>query len=262
MLAIVAGMGALPSRVVNALDTPPLITNVAGYAPEGLSPEFEFSLERIASFFTALKDRDVTEVCFVGAVRRPGFNPDKVEPDSYPFVARIVEAAQKGDDGALKALLAMFEEAGFAICGAHEIAPDLLLEPGSKTTRSPDRDDDEEVRRAVTILNQTGAADIGQACVIHRGQAIALETAFGTDWMLTSLQNRPDGTGGVLYKAPKPDQEMRIDMPTIGPDTIRLAAKAGLDGVAIKAGGVMVLDPDEVMRMADELGLYFWVRLS
>ena len=94
------------------------------------------------------------------------------------------------------------------------------------------------------------------------GQALALEGSFGTDWMLDSLTHRSDGGGGILYKAPKPGQDRRIDLPTIGPETVRAASAAKLDGIVIEAGGVMLLDLDETVRSAEDCGLFIWARQS
>ncbi|MGI9389064.1 MAG: LpxI family protein [Boseongicola sp.] len=260
MLALIAGQGRLPAQVAAAAAAPVIVTNVAGYQPDGLTPEFDFKLERIASFFSALHDRGVSEVCFAGAVRRPGFDPTRVDDASLQFVERIVGAAQKGDDGALRTLLLLFEEAGFVIRAAQDIAPNLLPEAGAQTDISPTRDDDEEAIRAVAVLNALGPLDVGQSCVVHMGQVLALEAGFGTDWMLQTLTMRPDGRGGLLYKAPKPGQDRRIDFPVIGPETVDAAAAAGLSGIAIEAGGVMLLDRDESIRRADAAGMFIWAR--
>jgi len=262
MLALIAGQGRLPAHVAAACADPILVTNVAGYQPAGLTPEIEFSLERISSFFSALHDRGVTEVCFAGAVRRPGFDPARVEDASQHFVERIVAAAQKGDDGALRTLLQLFEEAGFLVRAVQDIAPKLLPEAGAQTEISPTRDDDEEAIRAAAVLNALGPLDVGQSCVVHLGQVLALEAGFGTDWMLQSLTMRPDDRGGLFYKAPKPGQDRRIDFPVIGPETVDGALAAGLNGIAIEAGGVMLLDQDEAIRRADAAGMFIWVRQS
>jgi len=102
--------------------------------------------------------------------------------------------------------------------------------------------------------------DIGQACVVQSHQALAIEGIYGTDWMLRSLTTRPDDGGGVLFKAPKPGQDRRVDLPAIGPDTIVAACAAGLSGVVIEAGGVMVLDQSGVLAECDRLGLFLWLR--
>ena len=106
------------------------------------------------------------------------------------------------------------------------------------------------------------AADIGQCCAIRARQAIAVENTFGTNWMLQSLRQRPDGQGGILFKAPKPGQDRRADLPAVGPPTVELAAQAGLSGIVLEAGSVIVLEQEEVVAACDRLGLFLWLRAS
>ena len=259
MLALIAGNGALPVHAAKALPDPPLVAAVEGTAPE-LPHDLTASLNHLASLIEALRARGVTELCFAGGMRRLGFDPAKVEPASQPYIDRIVAAHRKGDDGALRIILSIFEEAGFAIRAVQDIAPDLLPPKGSATGKAPSRDTAEEAAVADRILAAMGAADIGQACVLNHGQPIAIESAFGTDWMLDSLRHRPDGQGGILFKSPKPGQDRRVDLPTIGPSTVQGAAKAGLEGIVIEAGGVLVLDYKACVKAADDAGMFLWVR--
>jgi len=177
-----------------------------------------------------------------------------------PLVPLIGQAMASGDDGALRAAIAIFEQAGFTVSGAHEIAPDLLLPAGCPTSAQPGDSDRTDAARGADIIAAMSVADIGQACVVKLHQALAVEGSFGTDWMLRSLTTRPDAGGGVLFKAPKPGQDRRVDLPAIGPDTIVAACAAGLSGVVIEAGGVMVLDQQQVLAECDRLGLFLWVR--
>ena len=114
--------------------------------------------------------------------------------------------------------------------------------------------------RGAEIVAALSAADVGQGCVVLKRQALAIESAYGTDWMLASLTARPDTAGGVLVKMPKDGQDRRVDLPTIGVTTVEAAAQARLDGITIEAGGVLVLDRDAVRAACDRLGLFLWVR--
>ena len=261
MLALIAGTGALPKHLAEAADTPPLVAALARFPPDTLEPDITFRIETLGTALATLKDRGVTEVCFAGALRRHPIEPAEIDAATLPLVPRMAEALKQGDDAALRTVLAIFEEAGFAIKAAHEIAPDLLPEPGILTETQPSDADTADTARAAEVLAALGPADVGQGCVVHRRHVLAIETAFGTDWMLATLENRPDsGSGGVLLKAPKPGQDRRIDLPAIGPGTVDAAARAGLDGIAIAAGGVMVLDRAATIAAADEAGLFLWVR--
>lgn len=260
MLALIAGQGRLPAVLASSLDQPPLVASLEGFIPDGLPVDLTFGIEHLGSFMAELKAKGVTEVCFAGAVRRPPLDPSAIDAATMPLVPRIMHALQLGDDAALRVVLEIFEEAGVSIRAAHEVLPELLPDAGVITATPLSSTAEKDAAIAAEIVAALGAADVGQACAVKAGQALALEGSYGTDWMLDSLANRPDSVGGILYKAPKPGQDRRIDLPTIGPETGRAAAAAKLDGIVIEAGGVMVLDMDETVKSADDLGLFIWVR--
>ncbi len=266
MLALVAGLGDLPAAVYAAVaerGDPLYLVEFEGRGstvPQEV-PRDLFRLENLGSLLQRLTDAGVTEVCFAGAVTRPEIDPTKIDVATAPLIQRIAGALAKSDDAALREFLAMFEEAGLTIRAAHNVAPDLLPVPGILTETQPGDGTEADATRGTAVVGAMGAADVGQACVIHRRQALAVEALLGTDWMLDSLAAAPQElTGGILYKAPKPDQDRRVDLPTIGPDTVARAAKAGLRGIVIPEGGVMVLDRDATVRAADKAGLFLWVR--
>lgn len=259
MLALIAGEGRLPAILVDNLAELPYIAALEDHPPDFLVPDRRFRLETLGALLAALRAAGVTEVCFAGAVRRPAIDPARLDAATLPLVPRMMAALGRGDDGALRELLAIFEEAGFAIRAADEIAPALMPPEGVPTARAPGERDRADAARAERIMAALGPLDVGQSCVVRDGQVLAIEGRFGTDWMLASLRRRPDGRGGLLYKAQKPGQDRRIDLPVIGPGTVAAAARAGLDGIAVAAGGVLVLDLDAVVRAADVAGLFLWI---
>ncbi|MCV2886718.1 LpxI family protein [Ruegeria aquimaris] len=260
MLALIAGAGALPDEVAIRLQDRPLVCSMAGFLPDRLKPDVVFRIEHLGSFLADLKARGVTEVCMAGAVGRPVVDPSQIDTATLPLVPVIQQALATGDDGALRAVIGLIEQAGMTVRAAQEIAPDLLLPVGCVTASAPGDQESSDARRGATILRAMAVADVGQACVVHRGQALAIESVFGTDWMLNSLAQRPDAGGGVLYKAPKPGQDRRADLPTIGIDTVTAAVAAGLSGIVIEAGGVIVLDQSRVIAECDRLGLFLMVQ--
>ena len=270
MLALIAGEGKLPAVLVENIadqnkrdhgdENLPFIASLEGYLPDYLVPDRVFRIEHLGTLIDEFRALGVKEVCFAGSIARPAIDPSKIDPATMPLVPRMMAALQKGDDGALREVIAIFEDAGMTIRAANEFASALLPVQAVYTTRRPDPQNESDATRGVAILETLGALDIGQSCVVCRQQALAIEGQFGTDWMLASLQARPDGKGGVFYKAAKPGQDRRIDLPVVGVDTIVGAQKAGLDGVVVEEDGVMVLDLAAVTRTADELGLFFWVR--
>ena len=260
MLALIAGTGALPGEVVGNLATKPLICSMAGNDPTSVDVDLNFRLEHLGSFLIKLTDRGITEICMAGAVGRPKIDPSAIDAATFPLVPVLQAALGAGDDGALRAVIQIFETSGFTVRAAQDVAPGLLMQAGVPTQVQPGELDKADALRGAEVVIAMSNADVGQSCAIRTRQAIAVENSFGTDWMLKALQNRPDGQGGLLFKAPKPAQDRRVDLPTIGPATVEMAADAGLSGIVLEAGGVIVLAQEEVIATADRLGLFLWLR--
>jgi len=284
MLAVICGAGDLPAAVAEARGGA-LVCVLDGFAPSGLTPDLEFRLETLGSLIDALQRRGVSEVCFCGHISRPAFDPAKLNAMTRPLAPMFQKALSLGDDGALRIVLQIFAEAGFQILAAHDAAPRLLPEAGVLTLAQPDAA--AEARLGDRVLAEMGKADQGQACVLRGEQVLAREGADGTDAMLRRLSG-DDGhldavsglmdLGGsvlgaaadwlsgqsagrpVLFKAPKPGQDRRADLPVIGPRTVAEAARAGLGGIIIEAGGVMVLHREKVVAACNAAGLFLWVR--
>ncbi|MEM8654631.1 MAG: UDP-2,3-diacylglucosamine diphosphatase LpxI [Pseudomonadota bacterium] len=298
MLALITGTGALPAVVAGHQSQPPLICALDGHPPDGLTVDIWFRLETIGTLLHQLVERGITDICFCGAIRRPGFNPLKLDARTMPLVPTLAKAVKDGEDAALRAILGLFESRGMQVHGPHNLVPDLLPPTGTLTRTPVPAGTQLEVQAAEQVSVEQSRADEGQSCVIRDRQVIAREGASGTDAMLRSLTDRPAKSmppaddpfgaamdfvgdvlddaadwlsgpvaearakpvGGIFFKAPKPGQDRRIDLPTIGPTTARAVIEARLDGMVLAAGGVMVLERAEVVRLLDEAGLFLWVR--
>lgn len=265
-VAIIAGGGALPSALAAAAPGRPFVAALDGFAPEGLVPDLTFRIERLYPFFAALHEAGVTAVCFAGAVRRPRLDPALFDPLTAGIVPRLMASLAQGDDATLREVIALFEEDGFRVIGADGIAPALVPGEGVWAGALTGRDR-EDAARAALIANALGRVDVGQGCVVQQGLCLAAETLAGTDAMLAQVGALPAGLRpdpargrGLLYKAPKPLQDRRIDLPALGPDTVARAAAAGLGGIAWQAGGVICLDLPQMQRAADAAGLFLWAR--
>ena len=255
MLALISGRGSLPAQVAEALDLPPLVCVLAGYAPDALEPDITFRLEHLGTLLQQLEARGVGEVCFCGAIERPPFDPAALDAATVPLVPIIMQAMGSGDDAALRAVMSLFEAKGFTVRAAHEVAPQILAPEGllagpdaTETMRS-------DLARADAVLAALGPLDVGQACVVGAGQVWGIETIGGTDHLLATLPEGVRGAGAILVKAPKAGQDLRADMPTIGPETVAGAAAAGLTGIVLTAGEVILLDPEGTRRLAQDAGI-------
>lgn len=259
--ALIAGQGALPGRIAAAMTArgEPFITaELMGFEADipGQKP-ISFRLERLVPFLDRLQDEGVTQVCLAGAVRRPQLEPDLFDARTAMLLPSLLAALRPGDDGALRTILALFEDHGFAVVGADRLAPDLLPPAGILTALAPAARHEEDAAVGEATVDRMGQEDSGQASIIAGAAVVAQEGPDGTDAL---LRTTPPAPGGILFKAPKPLQDRRVDLPVIGPGTAELAAAAGLAGLVIEAGGVMVLDLDRTLSILDERGLFLWVR--
>ncbi|PFG63410.1 hypothetical protein AXZ77_2017 [Thioclava sp. ES.031] len=262
--ALIAGAGRLPAILTEA--APDILVCEMIGAPCDLDGEhLRFRIERLVPFLDELADRGIERVVFAGAMQRPAIDPEQFDPRSAQLVPRLAMAMQAGDDATLRAVIEVFEEFDLEVVGAHEIAPALLPEAGVLCGK-PTVVDEEDAERGAEIVAALGASDIGQGAVVGRGLCLAVETLPGTDAMLDFVRYHKGLRGdlkavkGVFYKAPKPDQDRRADLPAIGVDTVKNAAAAGLSGIALEAGGVMLLDRDAVIEAAEAAGLFLWAR--
>ncbi len=260
--AIIAGRGALPAALVAAAPDTPLVASMEGFLPDGIAPDLTFRVERLVPFWRALEDAGVARVVFAGAVTRPRLDPSLFDPGTAQIVPQLLAAMKGGDDATLRAVIALFEEAGFDVAGAAEIAPALLPGPGVLAGEVT-ADDGADATRAAAIVTALGAVDVGQGAVVAGGLCLAVEALPGTDRMLEGVATLPRDlrpARGLLYKAPKPGQDRRIDLPAIGPVTVAAAARAGLAGIAFQAGGTLLLTPEATAAAASAAGLFLWSR--
>jgi len=263
--AVIAGQGRLPALLAGALEAP-LVAALQGFAPEGLRPDLEFRVERLVPFMDHLLDQGVTRVVFAGAVRRPRLDPSLFDPATAQLVPQLLAALQAGDDAALRGIIAIFEDHGLDVVGAAEVAPDLVPAEGI-LCGAPTEADSRDATRAAAIVAAVGAVDVGQGAVVAQGLCLAVEALPGTDAMLDfvahtadRLRPDPEGARGVLYKAPKPGQDLRVDLPALGLETVARAARAGLGGIVWQAGAVLLLDRATMVAAAEDAGLFLWSR--
>jgi DUF1009 family protein len=260
-VGLIAGAGDLPVKLAAHLGMsgkPVFVVALSGFASPALlarHPGAEAALGEIGKAIRLLGEAGCREIVFAGAVTKPNMASLKLDMQGVSLLPQLAAAAAKGDDALLRVVLGAFEKAGFSVIGADDVLADLLAPAGAIGGRTPSAADWIDIRAAAAAALDLGARDVGQGAVARDGAVVALEAQDGTDAMLSRLHG---GAGGVLVKRPKPQQERRIDLPTIGPDTVRNAAAAGLAGVAVEAGGVLVLDRELVVEAADAAGLFVY----
>lgn len=266
-IGLIAGGGRLPDYVRSAAlenDLLGLIIALDPFVPELKFPDAKhLSLGQFGKMVRSLKKAKCTHVCFAGIVKRPDFTRLKPDLKAVRHLPATIRAAGQGDDALMRHVLGLFEQEGFQIVSPQEVCANLMLSEGvigAVPLTDQHRDD---ALLACRIASAIGALDIGQAAVVAGGVTLAVEAQEGTDAMLVRLLNLPGelrGTEerrkGVIAKLIKPNQDIRVDLPTLGPATVKLASEAGLAGIVAEAGGAFVIEREETIRLADEAGLF------
>lgn len=269
-LGLIAGGGDLPSAVAARCDAegrPVYVVRLEGFADPYLArwPGDDFGMAQIGAILKALKANGCQAVCLAGIVNRPDFKALKPDFKGATLLPGIVAAATKGDDALLRKILSVFEGEGFAVEGADDILDGETLPVGALGSVEPTTGQLDDLRKALYVAEKSGELDIGQGAVVCKGLVLAVEAQEGTDAMLrrvaglpNDLRGEPGAPKGALGKAPKPIQDLRVDMPVIGPRTVELAAEAGLAGIGGVAGRLILINRPAIIAVADRLGLFVW----
>jgi DUF1009 family protein len=262
-LGILAGGGRLPGQVAAAAQAAGrrvFLIGLEGFADPTVLAPWPHEFVRILAagrILAALREHGCKDLVLVGPVRRPSLLDLRPDAEGARILGRIGRAAFAGDDGLLAAVVRVFAEEGFRVLGAHQILDEALGPAGLLSRAAPDAVAMADISRGIAVARALGAIDVGQGCVVQQGMVLAVEAAEGTDAMLARCGGlAAPGRGGVLVKLVKPGQDRRTDLPTIGPETLRRAAEAGLRGVAFEAGGTILAERDAAIEVADAAGLF------
>ena len=261
-LSIVAGGGPLPRRLVDLCQRNgrgAFVVAIEGHTEAATVEGVDHLWTRLGQTekaIRALKEAGAKELVMVGPVKRPSMTELRPDRSAFKFLAKV-GFRSLGDDGLLGAVVNALEDEGFTIRGVDELLGDLLAGEGCFGVVEPDESALLDIQRGIAVVHAMGAADVGQATVVQDGIFLGVEAVEGTDALLERCGPLSrDGPGGVLVKLSKPGQERRTDLPTIGVETIERAAAAGLRGIAIEAGGTLVVDAPAVSAAADRTGLF------
>jgi DUF1009 family protein len=236
------------------------LVGLDGFADPSVLDAYPHELVRIGAagrILRLLRAHGCSELVLIGPVRRPSLLDLRPDAEGARILARIGRAAFAGDDGLLAAVVRVLGEEGFRVVGAHQILAEAVAPAGVLSRIVPNAQAMADIARGAEVARALGAADVGQGCVVQQGIVLAVEAAEGTDAMLHRCAALArSGPGGVLVKLVKPGQERRADLPTIGPETVHAARRAGLCGIAFEAGGTILVDRAATVAAADAAGLF------
>ena len=257
-LGIVAGGGSLPALLIKHCEQTGrdffIIAFEESFSAEIMAhlPHAIVRMGAVGEAIAHLHKADVQEIVMAGHIKRPSLISLKPDALGAILLKKLGKAFFGGDDALLRAITEFFEEQKFTVVGVESILGGLLANEGILGKISPDKQAKADIVVGMKAAKNLGALDIGQAVVVENGVVIATETADGTDALINSQKTQR----GVLVKAKKPAQEERVDLPTIGVDTIKNMHKNGYAGVAVEAHASLIIDQEALIKKANEYGLF------
>ncbi len=268
-VGIIAGSGVLPfsvAELLRARGIAPFLFAVRGFCDPVRVAQFPHhwvALGQVGRLTRLMRSEGCRDIVFIGGAVRPALSDVRLDWGTVRALPAIAAALRGGDDHLLSGVSRIFERHGFRVVGIQDVAPELLMPEGSITRLTPDADALADIARGRDLMRALSPFDVGQAVVVIDGHVVAVEDIEGTDGLLARVARlrqekriRARPGRGVLVKMPKTTQDLRFDLPTLGPKTIEGLVAAGLAGIAIVAGYTLVAEADVMTAKADRAGLF------
>ena len=204
----------------------------------------------------AMSQNDVHDIVLAGGIKRPSFKELIPDWEGAKLMAKLA-IRKMSDNNMFRAVMDEIERRGFHVVGIEEVVPEMMFSEGVYGKVKPSDDDMDDIRRGITVARALGSVDVGQATVVQEGMVLAVEAVEGTDMMLSRAATvKKQGKAPVMVKILKPGQDMRVDLPAIGLQTIEQLKKYGIKGIAVEAGGILLIEREAVIKLADESGIF------
>ena len=262
-LGIIAGGGDIPQMLIDFCkenNRDYFVIAIEGNAEKKLVdetvPHIWIRIGQAGTGFKKLAEEKVEEVVMIGTIKRPSIKDLVPDMRTAAFFAKL-GLKSVGDDGILRALVKEIENEGMVVRGIHEVLPEILIKKGVLGKVKPSKQAQADLKRAVEVATELGRLDVGQAVIVQQGLVLGVEGIEGTAELIRRCgAYKRKGEGGVLVKVRKPQQDMRVDLPTIGDKTVQVAYESGLSGIALHAGNGLIVNEKETIKLANKLGLF------
>lgn len=268
-IGLIAGGGALPFAAADAIAArggQAVLFALRGFCDKARVQNYRhhwISIGQFGALKKLMRAEGCRDIVFIGNLVRPSLSEIRLDFGTLLVMPQVFSAFRGGDDHLLTRVGKIFEQHGFRMLGIRDVAPNLLMPEGSLTRKQPDARVAADIAKGREVLTALAPFDVGQAVVVIDGHVVAVEGIEGTDAMLARVEAlresralRYEAGRGALVKAAKQGQDLRFDLPTIGPQTVINARKAGLAGIAIVAGNAIVADAQTMIDDADRDGLF------
>jgi DUF1009 family protein len=261
-LGMIAGGGMMPVEIIKYCNENSIEIYVVGIEPFATADQLKEAPHSFAKIgeagkiFKVLKNNGVQNIVLAGGIKRPSFKALIPDWEGMKIVAKLA-AKSMGDDSVFRILIDEIEKRGFKLVGIEDVVPGMMFSEGIYGKIKPSAEDMDDINRGITVAKALGAVDVGQAVVVQEKRVLAVEAVEGTDMMLSRAATvKQTGKAPVMVKIRKPGQELRVDLPAIGLLTIEQLKKYDIKGIAVEAGGILLIEREAVIKQADEAGIF------
>jgi DUF1009 family protein len=257
MLGLIVGESSLPNYVINKLLKKNIEFLILDLTKSNIYKRYKNSyslkITELGKAISILKKNNCKNVIFIGKVERPDISLLKFDTKALFYLSRLFSAFKKGDGNILKEIIKIFKENKLNVVNSMKFTPELIFKDKSINKVKINNADKSSISKGVKIIKSLSKFDIGQSVVINNGYVLAIEGPEGTDETIKrslhlskkyKLKNK-----SILVKFPKANQDLRIDLPTIGFDTIKNCIKANIKGIAVKRSQNIILDKDKIINL-------------
>ena len=221
---------------------------------------YTVSVGQIGKIINTLKTQNCKKVIFAGNIKKPNFSKLKLDFKGVYYIPRIIKASKKGDAAILKTIINIFRLEKIKTLNSLSFTPELSIKKGVHTKIKPNREDNKDIKKAVSVLKKLDNHSFSQGAVVRNQRILEVEGNGGTEKMLKKIKKKKNFLNGVLVKFPKKKQDLRVDLPTIGLKTLLQCKKAGLRGIVLKNKKNVCLDKKLLIKSANKNKMFIVVK--
>ncbi len=211
------------------------------------------SIGKFGKIINLIKEKKSKKVLFAGKIAKPKFSTLRLDLKGFYYMPGIIRAAKLGDAAIIKAIIKILDNEKIKVISSIFFNPELALKSGNYTKLKPNKSDNNSIKKGITYFNKLNSLDHVQAIIVKDNTILTIEDRHGTKKMLSRLMKKSDG---ILIKLPKKKQDLRIDLPTIGLQTLKDCKKYGLKGIVLKSKKNIFLDKTKCISFANKNNIF------
>ena len=221
---------------------------------------YSVSMGQVGKIINILKENKCQKVLFAGKVKKPKFSNLRLDFKGIYYIPRIIKASKLGDAAILKEIIKILAQNKIKTENSLIYNPELSLKRGNYSKIKPDKQDKLDIKKAIKTLNSLKQYNFSQGVVVRNNKVVSIEGKGGTKKMLEKSRSKKFRNHGVLVKFPKKKQDLRVDLPTIGLETLKQSKTAGLKGIVIKSKQHVFLDKNKCIKFANKNKMFISVK--